>query len=89
MTTKEYSDWKGCWAILWRSILFIPYMLAVFVGVGGVWLSRWLLPVCGATFFYLQQWWAAGVAFALWSLAVWAYRRFRLSRFFEAPPSLL
>jgi hypothetical protein len=29
------------------------------------------------------------VAFALWLFVFWAYRRFRLHRFFEAPPSLL
>ena len=89
MNTKAHSDWKGCWAILWRSLIFIPYMLAVFVGVGGVWLSRWLLPVSGAVFLYQQQWGEAGVAFAVWLLALWAYGRFRLVRFFESPPSFL
>jgi len=89
MNTRRHAEWKGLWAILWRSMVFLPYMLMVFVCIGGVWLSRWVLPCYAAFLLYLQEWWQAAVAFALWLFVFWAYRRFRLHRFFEAPPSLL
>jgi hypothetical protein len=88
-TCKHSEDVKGFWAILWRSVIFLPYMLFSFIIVGGVWLSRWVLPICGAAFLYSQRWWQASIAFALWLLAMWMYRRFQLARFFEPPPPLL
>jgi len=89
MNTKKRSDWKACWGILWRSLVFMPYMLAVFIGVGSISLSRWALPFCTASLIYSRDWLFAAVTLALWFLAVWSYRRFRLSRFYEPPPSLL
>ena len=89
MSTKGQSDSNACWGVLWRSIVFIPYMLAVFIGVGIVWLGLWVLPVCAAWFLYSRDGWFATASLALWALAVWSYRRFRLARFYESPPSLL
>lgn len=89
MDTKADSDWRGCWAILWRSVVFVPYMLAVFICVGGVWLSRWFFPIFAVFLLYLHEWWQGAVAVTLWLLSVRAYRRFHLERFFEPPPSLL
>ena len=89
MNIKGHSDWRGCWGILWRSFVFVPYMLAVFIGVGSIWLSRWVLPFCAAFSVYFRDWLLAAGTFALWLLAVWGYRRFHLSRFYESPPSLL
>lgn len=89
MNTKEHSDLRACWGILWRSFVLMPYMLLIFVMVGGVWLSRWVLPVCALLWFYSHDWLMAGGALALWYLAAWSYRRFQLCRFFEPPPSLL
>ena len=89
MNSNEHSDWKACWGILWRSLVFVPYMLAVFIGVGSIWLSRWVLPVYAALSAYSSDWLLAAGASALWLAAVWSYRRFHLSRFYESPPSLL
>jgi hypothetical protein len=89
MNTQRDSGIKGLWAILWRSIIFLPYMLLIFVSIGGIWLSRWLLPVCGAVLLYDHDWRAAGIVFALWLVLFWAYRHFRLCRYLESPSSLL
>jgi len=89
MGTNEHSDLKACWGILWRSFVLLPYMLMVFVVVGGVWLIRWVFPLCAAVLICSSEWWAAVGTVALWCLAVWSNRRLRLSRFFEPPPSLL
>jgi hypothetical protein len=70
-------------------VVFLPYMLIVFVGVGGIWLSRWVLPVYGVRSAVLGEWWQAILAFAVWPLAVLCFRHFRLARLLEAPPSLL
>jgi hypothetical protein len=45
MKQRHESDLKGFWAILWRSMVFLPWMLLVFAGIGGIWLSLWLLPL--------------------------------------------
>src|SRR6266446_6016910 len=69
MNTKEQSDWKACWGILWRSLVFMPYMLAIFIGVGSIWLSRWVLPVCAALLIYSSDWLLAALTAALWMVA--------------------
>jgi hypothetical protein len=89
MNNKSQSDWEGLWGILWRSFVFLPYMLGVFVIVGCVRLSRWVLPVHAALSVYYNDWWLGAAAFALWLMALWSYRRFHLCQFYEAPPSLL
>jgi hypothetical protein len=57
--------------LLWRSLVFMTYMLSVFFCVGGVWLSRWLLPVVAALLVYSHDWWLALATLAAWLLAVW------------------
>jgi hypothetical protein len=89
MKPKENSDWKACWGILWRSFVFMPYMFSVFIVVGGIWLARWVLPICVGMLVYSRDWSFAAITAALWLSAMWSYRRFRLSRFFEPPPSFL
>jgi hypothetical protein len=89
VNTKRHSDWRACWGVLWRSLVFMPYMLAVFLGVGSIWLSRWVLPIYIALCVYSRDWLLAGGAFVVWLVAMWSHRYFRLSRFYESPPSLL
>ena len=64
-------------------------MLAVFVGLAVVSLGRWLLPAVAALCLYSREWLLAAVSAALWLLALALYRRLRLGRNFESPPSLL
>jgi len=65
----------------------MPYMLAIFIGVGSIWLSRWVLPICTVLFIYSSDWFLAALTVAPWFLALWSYRRFHLSRFYESPSS--
>jgi hypothetical protein len=46
-------------------------------------------PIIGAACLFYGLWWQGIAIFVVWSLAIWAWRRFRLSRLLEAPPSLL
>jgi hypothetical protein len=87
--SHSQSRGSGMWAIFWRSLVLWPYALIVFICVRGLWLSRWMLPLYGATLLVLQEWSHATAVFALWLAALWLYRHFRLHRFLEAPPSLL
>ncbi len=89
MSENRQSDWRGWWGILWRSLVLMPYMLVIFIGVGIVWLNRWILPVFVALSVYARDWWFAGGGLVLWFVAMWSYRHFRLSRFYESPPSVL
>jgi TRAP-type C4-dicarboxylate transport system permease large subunit len=89
MNKTSRSDFRGAWALLWRSLVFIPYMLLVFILVGGIWLSRWVLPLYAAVWVYVDEWYMAAGILAAWLLSVWAYRRFRLHRFYATPRSLL
>ncbi len=83
------SDIVACWSILWRSVVFVPLMLTLFVTIGGLWLSRWVLPAVAILFAFAQLWTHAGLSILAWITSVLIYRYFRLSRFYEDPPSLL
>jgi hypothetical protein len=85
----RHSDTAGLWAILWRSLVFVPYMWCIFGVVGIIWLARWALPVWAALLVYDLEWLSAASIIALWLLLAFVYRRFHLGRFFEWPPSLL
>ena len=89
MSNVKHSDWRGAWAILWRSIVYIPYLLTVFVAVGSVWISRWFLPILFLTYAFLEEWMLSATLLAIWLLTMWGYRRFRLRSFFETPSSVL
>jgi hypothetical protein len=89
MSSKQNSDWRAGWGILWRSLVFTPYMLAAFVVITGVSLSVLLLPLYAALSLWDHDSSSAGGAFVLWLAAVSTYRRFRLCRFYESPPSVL
>ncbi len=89
MNAGADSDVKSCWALLWRSVVFFPCILLMSVSIGGVWLSRWILPPCIVLQLYVHEWWQAVATMVVWALLAWIYRRLRLERFFEAPPSLL
>ena len=89
MATEKQSDLAACWGLFWRCFVFMPVMLALFIVLGGIWLCRWLLPLAAAARIFEGNFWTAAVTLIIWFLCFWAYRRFRLSRFFEGPPSLL
>jgi hypothetical protein len=89
MATKRTSDLAACWGLLWRCFVFMPYMLAVFIVVGGIALFRWLLPLGVIARIIEAGYWSAAATLGIWFLCFWTYRHFRLSRFFEDPPSLL
>jgi hypothetical protein len=86
---RRDADWEGCWAILWRSFVFLPYMLAAFIALLVVSLGRWVLPIRAAFYAYSREWLLVTISAGVWLVAVVAYRRRRLGRCFEAPPSLL
>lgn len=83
------ADWKGCWALLWRSVVFLPYMLLVGVTVLVSYLACLLLPVAVVAWAIGYQWAYAAVTAAAWLILLWLMRRCRLSRLLERPPSLL
>ena len=89
MRTKHAAALAGFWAVLWRSLVFMPYMLLIFFVIGGIWFIRWFLPFAAALFLLCGQWREAAFAAVGWAIAVVVYRRFKLGRFFEEPPSLL
>ena len=89
MKAARHSDLWGLWSVLWRSFVYLPWMLLVFASVGSVWVARWFLPVGAVMLLGMGAWQHAGATLALWCLATAIYRRFQLARYFESPPSLL
>jgi hypothetical protein len=88
-TTHPGFGVGACWALLWRSVVYCPLMLLVFAIIGGIWLSRWMLPLFVLGLAFAGLWNHAGISLLAWITAIWAYRHFRLRRLFEEPPSLL
>lgn len=89
MITRKQSDLAALWGLFWRCFVFLPYMLGVFLVVGGIWFLRLILPLCALVRIFTGEFWPVLPTLAVWLLCVWVYRRFRLARFFEEPPSLL
>jgi hypothetical protein len=89
MKTKHDTDFSGIWSIAWRSFVFLPVGLAAFVLLVCLIAGLLFPPVVAAACLFYGLWWQGITAFAVWLLVIWAWRHFRLSRFFESPPSLL
>lgn len=89
MKTKSDSAFSGVWAVAWRSFLYLPVGLAAFLLLVGLIAALLFPPVIGAACLFYGLWWQGIAAIAVWALIIWAWRRLRLHRFFEAPPSLL
>ena len=86
---QSESDAKALWSITWRSVVLLPlffpvallwFILVVAIGV---------LPIVAVAYLWFGEWRQAGIYFAIWALLLTAYRRFRLGRWFEWPPSVL
>ena len=86
---EKQSDLRPLWAITWRSIVFIPFVLAFGIFLVALALSLIVLPVFAAVYAYHHLWNHALAYFAAWLVLCGLWRAFRLSRFFEWPPSVL
>lgn len=83
MKTKQDTTLTGIWAIFWRSFVYMPLGLAVFLLLVGVIVALIFPPIIGAMCLCYGLWWQGIAAFAVWSLVIVAWRYFRLARFFE------
>ena len=70
------------WALTWRSIVFLPAMLLVFVlqlALGACLLE---LPLVGAFYIYDGERQEGMVTLAVWLMLLWAWWRFKLWRLY-------
>jgi hypothetical protein len=78
MKPECQSAAKGLWAVAWRSIVFLPVMLGMFlfllVHVAGL----FMLPFLGTTWLWFGLWQKGFASFAVWLLLLWSWRHFRL-----------
>jgi len=86
---EKQSDLRPLWAITWRSIVFIPFVLVFGIFLVAVALSLVVFPFFVATYAYHHLWQHAVGYFAAWLVLCCIWRAFHLSRFFEWPPSVL
>ncbi len=86
---ERQSDLRPLWAITWRSIVFIPFVLVFGIFLVAVALSRVVLPLFAAVYAYHHLWQHVLGYFAAWLALYYIWRVFRLGRFFEWPPSVL
>ncbi len=89
MKTKHDTAFSGIWAVAWRSFVLLPVGLAAFLLPICLIAALLFPPVIGAAYLSCGLWWQGIPAFVVWSLVIWSWRHFRLSRIFESPPSLL
>jgi hypothetical protein len=85
----DSADWRGLWAVTWRSLLFLPAALAAFVGLALLACAMLFTPLIAWAFFYLGRPGSGLGMLFFWLALLWAWRHFRLGRLYEAPPSLL
>jgi hypothetical protein len=77
------------WAVLWRCVVFLPWMLLVFAFLLSMLIGVFALPVLAVIYAYAHSWPEAGLSLGVWIPAMWLWRRYRLWEHFEEPPALL
>jgi hypothetical protein len=86
---KRTPDGKALWSIGWRSVILLP----LFFPLAVLWLVLviliGILPFISVAYLWFGEWKQAALHFAIWALLLFAYRRFRLGRWIERPPSVL
>ena len=80
---------QGLWAVAWRSIVFLPMMLGMFLLLLAHFSGFLLLPLVGGACIWDGRWPYGVASFSLWFLLLWSWRHFRLREHFQSPPSLL
>lgn len=89
MSESLLATFQALWAILWRSIVFVPWMLLAFMFLLGMLVGLTVLPVFTVIYGYAACWPEAGISLALWLPVLWAWRHYRWWKHFEGPPSVL
>lgn len=83
------SSVSGVWSLTWRSIVYLPLGLAIFLLLACLVLALLTLPLLAVVLLLHGLLGPAFGALTLWAVLLWAWRRFRLRSFFQAPPSFL
>jgi len=88
---KQHNDSaaRGIWAVAWRSLVYLPMMLGMFVLLLVHVCGLFLLPFIVGTYLWFGLWRQGLIALAVWLLLCWSWRHFRLSEHFQSPPSTL
>jgi hypothetical protein len=66
-------------------MIYLPVGFVVFVLLLCPIIAMILLPIVGAVCLFYGFWWQGMAAFVFWFIVIWAWRYFRLNRFFEGP----
>ncbi len=82
MKTNRETALSGIWAITWRSCIYAPVGFAVFLLFVCVVILLVIPPIIGTECLLLGLRWQGIALFAVWLPTIWAWRRFRLGRFF-------
>jgi hypothetical protein len=80
--TKNETALTGLWALLWRSVVYVPLGFAVCVLLVCIIAALVFPPIIGAMFLCHGLWWQGVAAFAGWVLPITVWRYFHLGRFF-------
>jgi hypothetical protein len=57
---------RGLWALLWRSVVLLPWGVAQFALACYAWAAFVTLPVSVVIFICNSEWWMAAACIALW-----------------------
>jgi hypothetical protein len=86
MSKREESSLKGLWAVAWRSVVYLPMMIAMFLLFLAHILGLVLLPLFAVICVrWPASWGYAVVASASWLVVLWSWRHFRLGEHFNTP----
>ena len=89
MEPEQHSDFGGIWALAWRSVVYLPLMLAASILLILLLGALTLPPILSGIFLFFGLWWQGLSVLVFWLFIVGAWRRFRLRRFYELPTSFL
>lgn len=79
----------GLWALTWRSVVLLPIVVFTSGFLVTFGLSLAVLPMLGVVELTTGDRLVGFAMLGAWVAEIWAWRRFKLSRYYEGPPSTL
>jgi hypothetical protein len=74
-------SWRGLWALLWHSVVLLPFAAGLFAMFCYAWIGTFILPIAAGIFIWNSDWWPAMACLALWPFSlvccrwVWKWER--------------
>jgi hypothetical protein len=85
MKTKQSAGLSGVWAVTWRSFVYMPLAVALFMVLLCLFMAIFVAPILGIMFLVCGLRWPGATSIGVFLIAVWSWRYFRVGRLLSGP----